>query len=206
MADSLTLICARALGYLGIAAVPTDPLTDTGPEAAAFRLYYGQTRDLMLSSFPWSFTRRRVALTDLGVSGTQWSDHWSYRYKLPTDVLKIRRILNPGTRTEGQEDLVPFEVADTGDGSGQVILCDSPDAVLEYTGRVEDPALFPILFSNALSLLLAANMGASLRVDAKLVQLTAQRATQAINLAAGQDLQGRQPDPRPASSFERSRG
>lgn len=58
MAASVEAICELALGHLGMADSITNIDTDQTAVARAFRRFYAQARDEVLTAFPWTFAKR----------------------------------------------------------------------------------------------------------------------------------------------------
>lgn len=58
MAASIEAICELALGHLGMADSITNIDTDQTAVARAFRRFYAQARDEVLTAFPWTFAKR----------------------------------------------------------------------------------------------------------------------------------------------------
>lgn len=58
MAASVEAICELALGHLGMSDSITNVDTDQTAVARAFRRFYAQARDEVLTAFPWVFAKR----------------------------------------------------------------------------------------------------------------------------------------------------
>ncbi len=70
MAASVEAICELALGHLGMSDTVTSVDTDQTAAARAFRRFYAQTRDEVLTAFPWTFAKRYVKFIDGSGVGT----------------------------------------------------------------------------------------------------------------------------------------
>lgn len=79
-------------------------------------------------------------------------------------------------------------------------------ARLVYTARVTDVTKFPSLFVDALAWKLAVDLALSQAAKPQLATSIRQQAEEAFASAAAAQRDGRQPDPRPASSFVAVRG
>lgn len=162
MATSSTAICNRALRHLGVSKTITST-ADRSNEARACLDFYDDVVDEVLRDFDWPFARRHVALAQVTEDPTS---EWQYGYRLPGDVLAVRRILNgSGVRTETETTKIPFLF--TADASGGLLYTDlqatsSAPVVVRYTTRVTDVTQFPPDFGRSLELLLAAYMAPSL--------------------------------------------
>ncbi len=58
MAASVEAICELALGHLGMSDTVTNVTTDQTAVARAFRRFYEQARNEVLTAFPWTFAKR----------------------------------------------------------------------------------------------------------------------------------------------------
>jgi len=163
-------ICNAALGFIGDAATVAsiDP-PEGSAQAKHCARFYPLARDALLEMHPWSFATKRVALSALTDTPTEWD----YAYAYPADVNNIIAVLPsdatddysignvPGDINSGVPDSAggyyvpqPFSAEVTQDGQ-QVIYSDQQDAVLRYTAMVTDTSQFSPLFTIALSYLLA---------------------------------------------------
>ncbi len=149
MAISEVSICNMALRHIGISEV-IAALTEKSKEAAACVAFYETTRDEVLRDFPWPFATKIVALAKVADIPTV---EWAYSYRVPTDKIYFRRVLNGASRFESPSTRVPFRI--TADDTGGLLYTDLVDAVGEYTFRVIDPTMFPADFAQAVSLRLA---------------------------------------------------
>jgi len=149
---SIVQICNFGLGQIGQDTI--NALTEESPSARACSLYYEQARDAVLSEIWWGFAtgQQTLALTSTN------PNEWDYAYTLPSDCLFPRYI--PPVVRNGTK--IPFEWA------GDEIWTDQDTAVLIYTKRVSDPALFHPLFVDALALKIATLVCMPLSVERSL--------------------------------------
>lgn len=138
-----------ALSHLGISTVIAS-LTEKSKEAQACLAFYESTRDEVLRDFVWPFATKFVALAKVADQPTV---EWLYSYRMPTDKIYFRRILNGGSRFETQDSRISFRVLS--DDTGELVYTDLLDPVAEYTFRVTDPVKFPADFVRALTLRIA---------------------------------------------------
>lgn len=153
MATSIS-ICNMALFHLGINKKITA-FTDDTEEARACELFYDAARQHVLSSFPWNFACKYVALAEVLDGDPQG---FTYAYQLPSDGLTARKIFNESYAT-GEID---FKIV------GQELWTDQEDAILEYTYDVEIENNFDAAFITALSHKLASDLAMPLTKKQKL--------------------------------------
>lgn len=207
-------ICNQALSHLGVSTEIQNLETDKTAEARACRRFYDDARDQALRDFPWPFATTSGTLALVTVNPTS---EWAYAYRLPAECLAFRRLvtgrLGAFTSDASCVDVpvpgltlrVPFRIAR--DAAGQLIYTDWPDAVGEWTTRVEDPTQYPPDFRLALSLLLATMIaprvtgGDQFKLGARAYQLYQLEIGRAQANAANEE----QPDPAPDSEFIRAR-
>lgn len=70
MAASVEAICELALGHLGMSDTITDIAADQTAVARAFRRFYDQARDEVLTAFPWTFAKRYWKFVGQAGTGT----------------------------------------------------------------------------------------------------------------------------------------
>lgn len=144
-----TVIANMALGFLGVSKPIANLESESSVEAQACRTYFDTARDECLRDYGWPFATKLKTLSSLEENP---SDEWDEAYQEPSDCLKARRILS-GTRNDTQQSRVPYRII-RGD-SGNVILTDKEDAVLEYTFRHTEIEYWPADFKTAMALKLA---------------------------------------------------
>lgn len=180
-ADVANLALTR-LGYR----LKVGSLLDGSDHANTLLQVYGQARDDTLRNFDYAFAQRSLSLTLLKqapAGGYFPPNAWdpatmpligfAAEYAYPEDCIKIRLVKRrPGFVFDPAP--IPTEWTEANDNSytpaKRVILCNFTDAIAVYTGRVTDPSVWDISFTEALSAALAERAGAAL------VSLDAQKA------------------------------
>jgi hypothetical protein len=152
-------ICQMALDHIGAKQINT--LTDACQEARACRRLYPAARDQVLRDFPWDFAERRRALTLLTIPNLYGYD---YCYQYPPDCHQVREIY----RSPLSLPPIEYKVAYPDDVTGKVILTNQDAAVLIYTFKVTNPALFDAGFTVALSWRLASDLAMPLTKSLKM--------------------------------------
>ena len=140
-------ICNLALARIGdIANVQAiDPPEDSAQGAHCAR-FYPMARESMLESYDWAFSRARITLTPIDTDDVT---AWAYTYAMPTTALRAINVLIPESES-------PQEFELERDASGvTAIRTNAANAVLRYTLKVTDTALYSPLFIDALAWLLA---------------------------------------------------
>lgn len=121
---------------------------------------YGQVRDAMMRDGDWGFAQRSIILTEQShapeggyVPPNIWSPDapqlaFKYQYAYPDDCLKVRSI-RPQLLFIPNFSPQPnvFSIANT-DGV-RVILTNVADAIAVYTGRITDPTMWAVDFTEA---------------------------------------------------------
>lgn len=168
MVDKVSL-CNMALSRVKAGSI--DDFNESSPQAVQCRIFYDVTRDLLLTKFSWGFAKVTRALSDTGVTPTEWL----YQYDYPNDCLRLHYIIPPnsgknivtgtGIATPRIDyEPIPFEVG-RGDSGSRVILTDYKSANVSYTRKVDDERLFDPLFYQCLAWLLAAEVAIPLGGD-----------------------------------------
>jgi len=133
MALNDVALCSRALIRIG--AAPITSFNDGTAESEIAGALYDNTRDALLSSYPWSFASGQVALTQLQ---TDPLADYSFAFQLPNDYL---RAVSAGTGTRGRG--LNYRIA-----RGE-LHTNASAVVLNYVFR-PDEAEFPAYFDQAL--------------------------------------------------------
>lgn len=169
-----TRLVNLALSRIGVTQEVTNLGTEESREAATARLHYVTEIDAVLRAHPWKFATRYATLTLVGgTAADPVNIDWQYSYRLPTDCVKVRRIIREGFKRTYDPAPPPFDV--TEDATGQLLYTDEvtdADAeltvVIEYTARVACPAaVADPIFRSACAWRLAHAFAAPLARDAK---------------------------------------
>lgn len=159
-------ICNLALRH--IAAKRITSLSDTTEEAIACALFYPQVRDEVLREFPWPFAWRMATLVLVdGTESLATTQDFQYSYRLPSDTLRVHRVLGVGA---GNSDTrIPFSLGS--DVTGGLLYTDLPvlaatseslaQPQVEYTALVPE-ADWPSDFAQCVAFLLAFYLAPSL--------------------------------------------
>ena len=191
---SVVGICNLALTRIGAQTI--NSLDEASSAARNCTALYEPTRDTMLRARPWRFARRRAVLAALGLDESQMPREWRHVYALPADCLTALYIEPAdggsidylrGCHREYEYRRIPDETPPFELRADRQILTDEEEAVLIYTGRVEDPTRFDPLFVEALSWRLGADLSTALKGDARRRQEALSEAQAAINTAAATD-------------------
>lgn len=149
-------ICNLALGHFGgdanVSAI--DP-PDGSAEAEHCQRFYPIARNELLEAHNWTWAGKRVALSQLTNDRTDWA----YRFALPSDCLKPRKVL-PDGYTDTENDSTEFEV------EGSSLYCDDAAPVLVYTFTQTDTTKFSPMFVTTLSWRLASYISGPIIKDA----------------------------------------
>lgn len=154
---SVVQICNMALSHIGSdARVSSISPPDGSVEAGHCATFYDQARTELLEPGNWNFSLKRSTLAQL----VNTSDLWLYAYVLPSDCLRARRILHPGTGiTVFVQDEYQYQTDDNDSAifeiEGGVLFSNEPDAVLVYVRDMTDTTKFTPSFTAAFSYLLS---------------------------------------------------
>ena len=178
MALNDVALCSRALIRIG--ANPITSFQDGTAESEIAGALFPSTRDMLLSSYAWSFATGQLGLNKLTTSPTA---DYENAFELPTDFL---RAISAGTAGRGRG--LNFRIA-----RGN-LHADSDDVVLTYIFRPEEEE-FPPYFDAALIARLAAEFTIPLtesttRAEA-LYRLSEDEFARARQIDAQQDTPGR---------------
>lgn len=198
---SKTLIANMSLAHCGVTSRIGDVDTENTNEAINVRLFFEHCRDLILTSRPWPFANQQFILQNLGVP----PDEWAFRYKFPTNCSLAQFIVNPGVRTPGTDQSIPFKVAKLTDGYGKVILCDQDGAILEGNVLVDDVTLWDAPATQALALCIGAHIAMPLRVDPKIVSYVQNQFSNWLAEASSHAMREGKEDKEPQSQFQTAR-
>lgn len=142
-----------ALSFIGADAVvvslsPPDGSVESGHCARFLPL----ARRSALSAHDWSFARKRVDLAELVNDSTEWL----YKYQVPSDCLRPRRVLSATSLGYPERGASDYEI------EGNALYTNQASATLLYTRDVTDTTRYPADFETALGMLLAAYLAGPL--------------------------------------------
>lgn len=187
-------VANMALSHIGARdSIPS--LSENSIEARQCNRWIGLSRQMTLESYNWNFARKRSTLTAHADDPPEGL--WSYRFALPSDLLKAREIQNPGLPFNPydtihntiyfQPDAVPFEVALSDDGTEKTLLTDITPVTLVYTADIADYTLFSAEAVIATSYALAHLIALKITGKTAIVDLMAQRFFAYVRAAAMHD-------------------
>jgi hypothetical protein len=209
MADTETDIANDALQHLGSASFIQNLETDTSKDARVMRRLYHKYRRSLLSIWEWPF----ATIYQKGVIVKFWpTPEYGFAYQYPNNCLKMSRIWN-FRHTDDIETKI--ESVQSNDGAQRLIYSNFgppallpqnrwiptttpasttgdpyPVAVFQFVADCENVGLFPELFKDALSLMMAGYAAPSLpgigTVDFRKQNL--ELGAQALSLAGAQNM------------------
>ena len=186
-------IANMALSFIG-AKSTIESLTEDSAEAKECNLWYDYSRLQTLSTYDWSFARRRQTLAthaDAPPAGV-----WAYRYVYPSDAVVLRKLENPSGSallayypdySTVQADAVPFSVEMSDDQTTKTIVTDLDEAVAVYTFDQEQVNFFSPFFVEMLALQLASRIGFAITGDLAIVDRMVQRFVRMRGVAPAED-------------------
>lgn len=193
-------IANLALGQAGTRS-NISAFVERSREAAEIRLQYPVALESILSGAHWNFARRQMALTLIksATSGdTTVPLPWTYEYAYPADCAQARYILPtvavdasasvPGVpapvtlRAPPPRFIISADVDDSGNDI-KVILTNQPQAVLVYTKRMTNVAMYDGPFIQALAQYLAGRIAIPLTGDRGKMRDCVQLAQQMLIVA-----------------------
>ena len=121
-------------------------LSDSSANAIICNEQYAKSRKKLLSSHPWNFATRRVALA---LTANTPVYEYDSEFLLPSDVLRVLETDLP------EEE--PWEVEFNVDNN-KVLLCNSSAVNIKYIKDITDPTKFPPYFEEALAWLHASDI------------------------------------------------
>jgi hypothetical protein len=138
-------ICNLALARLGDSRITA--LTDATAQAQYCSLFYTQTVEELQAEYDWQFCRKQI---DLGNSTTAPFSGYNVEYSLPSDFLRVLRFGGvDASENFGVWEIVANKITTNISSQNQIV------AVLDYIAAVTDPAKFPALFVELLTIKLA---------------------------------------------------
>lgn len=163
---------------------PLASVADNTAEAKWLSRNYDQQRDYLLGNVLWKFALERASIA---MDATTPAYGWSYRYRMPSDLVKLVPPTEDGT---WMGTPIVYET------EGEFLLCDiSAPLRIRYVKRITNEGLFSNGFCEVLSLRLARRMahwmtgkqGMMTAIDAMLKEAMAEvRESEAFQIAGGQ--------------------
>lgn len=198
---SIVEICNMSLSHLG-SSKEIASLTERSQEAAACNRFYSTALKATIRDFGWSFSTK---FSKVPLIKSQPTPEWAYSYRVPSDSLKVRRIVS-GIVPETEASRIAFVLAE--DEAGGIILTNQPDAEIEYTFRADDPARYPPDFVLALSYRLAAYIAPRITAGDpnRLGDKAARSYLFELGIARTNSVMEQSPVEDPDSEFVRARG
>lgn len=147
-------ICNLALGHLGDEAnVQAISPPDGTAQAQHCARFYAIARDATLEMHAWGFAIKRASLAQLTTPSTT---AWQYQYAVPADMVKPLNVYPADADYAGgigdDDNKQPYL------REGDVLLTNTPNAMLRYVARITDPTRFTPLFVETFGLKLAARL------------------------------------------------
>ena len=142
---SVVDICNGALNQLGATTILS--LTEDSKNARLCNQRYTQVRDSVFRSHPWNCLQKRIELA-ADTTAPAWG--FSYAYTLPSDCLRLLRILDYDSNYKVE---------------GRKILSNTSSMKILYVARVTDPNEYDELLRETLSAALGETLSAALGAD-----------------------------------------
>lgn len=176
-----TEICNMALSAIAKGRIVS--ISEDSEAARQCKIYYDQLRKNLLSLFRWGFADKsaKLALVNTDIP------KWTYAYAYPNDCLAIRQLYNRegGILYDASRKDTDYNEYDTSaiSDSVKIIMCDIPNAYLDYTADVKNAEQFSSWFCEALVHYLAAHLAMPLtasestaQAEMQLYQISIQQA------------------------------
>lgn len=156
-------ICNLALSNIG-ARASIASLSEQSAEAKECARRYDACLEAVLQAAFWNFARKQVngvLLKDGTIAGNTVPVPWLYEYEYPADAIQVRYVMpiySQGATISGgatvavppmQTRPVRFVVSSDLDTTGNDIKCiltNQPNAVIVYTKKITNPALYDAQF------------------------------------------------------------
>lgn len=142
--------------------------SDQSREAQVARIVFEQELRSVLRDFSWPFATQYARLVLVGgTTSVAVNDDWQYSYRLPTDAVFVRRVVDASRRTYERQ---PAEYRTAIDITGGLLYTDqaittAQPVTIEYTNRPAGAvSIADALFKDALAWRLAWTMAPSLAV------------------------------------------
>lgn len=193
-------------------------LGESSAEARYCNRFYDSARDFTLEDVDWDFASAR---SDLNLLTEDPMPGWKYAYSMPNHCIAPREILPvyagssseywlnearcDGVLPARRRDKIPFQVVMNEDKTKKVVVTDKQDAVLRYTYRVENPALYPAMMTQALSAYLAVKICIPLTRDKDLMSELVKHYEKLKHAAIASNRNQQQSDEEPLASWHEAR-
>lgn len=186
-------ICNLALSHIGEKSI-TSLSDDVKPARECNRLY-AITRDMEFRAHNWNFSIKR---TNLSEDGTEPDSEYKHRYQVPAECLRILEVLYANSwRVEG---------GNLADAGKLFILTNlSGPIYIRYVAQITDPAVFDVLFVNALAARLAMDLVEPLSQSNTKAEMAAEKYRFWIGQAKSMDAFESSARPRPDPSWVAAR-
>lgn len=146
-------VCNMALSHLGeTATVAAISPPDGSVQAGYCARFYPLARTELLEAFEFAFSARRTSNL---AAVTSDSDAWTFAYTLPSDCLKVRKLLADGETDESKG--ADYDLME------RILYTNDETPTLIYTADVTDTTRFSALFTRALSFLLASYLSGPIK-------------------------------------------
>ncbi len=147
-------ICNTALAHLGDQKIESldSSLEPNNRLVELCNIYLPQARDELLESLPWTFARKRAALS----ATTAPVFEWTYAHSLPADCLRILELRSGSNYDSRLED---FHI------EGAVIMSDSQFVGAIYVHQATAAENYSASFAGALARLLASYLSGPVKGD-----------------------------------------
>jgi hypothetical protein len=130
-----TKVCQQALAVVGVTIPITDITTDQTPEAYICRLFYSDTVNEVLRDFNWPiFTKWADLPLVAGSQAIPYNQDFTYAYRVPSDLIRARRIVRYEARRGFDPDPPQFQMAGV-DAFGRLLTSNHWDP------ETEEPAV-----------------------------------------------------------------
>ena len=173
---SKVYICNLALSHIGHKS-PIASLTEKSTEAKTCSLHYNQVLGILLQSFPYQFSERKISLAEVD---NDWPERYAFAYSKPSDLLAIRRIL-PIIDIANTPTPISYSFR------SNKIYCDHSPARLSYSAFVDDPTIYPPLFVEAFSWALALRLSYVITKEVRLQNMAKVEAEAKTKAAQASD-------------------
>lgn len=174
---SVIQIANRALTKLGSARIIS--LDDDNKQARAVKSCYEDLRDDELRSHRWSFAMKRLSLA---ADAEAPAYGFSYQYTLPADFLRLD-LVNDEFPAVVMDNYIGSETNEYTIEGNKILANIAAPLKIRYIARIDDPGQYDILFREALSCRIAAELCEDLTQNNAKRELAWNEYKQAINKA-----------------------